>query len=133
MKKILKLFLIEIVSLYIVDSLVQGLVFEKGVETIILTAAALAASFYIVKPILNVLLLPLNLLTFGLFRWLSSAVAIYLVTLVVPGFSVNSFVYSGYINPWFNIPSINLHEVLALVAFSFLLSIATSIFYWIFK
>ena len=133
MKRILKLFLIELATLYLISSVVKGLVFEKGIETVLLTAAGLTVAAYLVKPIINVLLLPINLLTFGLFRWLSSAIALYLVTLVVPGFKVTSFAFSGLSTQWMDIPQVSFEGFLAFIAFSFLISIFVSILHWIVK
>jgi putative membrane protein len=133
MKRILRLYFIEVLALYAIGLVVRGLIFEKGIETILITAAALALCFYLVKPILNILLLPLNLLTFGLFRWLSSTIAIYLVTLVVPGFKVDGFAFSGLSTKWIDIPALNFNGILAFIAFSFLISIITSLLHWLFR
>lgn len=133
MKRILKHFVIDTVSLYLASSIASGLVFERGIETIILTGAGLTLASLVAKPIINVLMLPINLITFGLFRWVASAVALYLVTLVVPGFKVMNFFFGGYSSVWFDLPTISLVGVFALIAFSFLLSLIASFIYWLVK
>lgn len=133
MKRILKHFVIDTVSLYLASSIASGMVFEKGIETIVLTGVGLMLASLIAKPVINILMLPLNLITFGLFRWVSSAIALYLVTLVVPGFKIINFYFGGYGSTWFDLPVISLSGVFALIAFSFLLSLIESIIYWIIK
>ncbi len=133
MKTILKHFLIDTISLYLISLAVKGIVFENGVQTLLLTGAVLALATMIARPVLNILLLPINLVTFGLFKWVTYVVTLYLVTIVVPGFALLDFVFAGYSSVWFVIPSIHLTGLLAFIAFSFLISFVSSVVYWIFK
>lgn len=87
----------------------------------------------LIKPIINVLLLPINLITFGLFKWLSAAVSLYLVTLVVPGLRIERFFYPGMVTSWLDIPQLSFDGLMAYVAFSLLISFVTSIFNWLVK
>jgi len=112
---------------------VTGLTFEKGIITLLMAAGGLSVASLLVKPIVNVLLLPLNLVTFGLFRWLSSAIALYLVTLVVEGFKVENFFFQGFSTTWFDIPTISLSGILSLIAFSLLISVISSVIHKIYK
>lgn len=133
MRTIFKHFLIDTVSLYLISQAVNGIVFAEGFYTLFLAGFVLMLATLIVRPIINVLLLPINLITFGLFKWVTYAITLYLVTLVVPGFSLGEFVYAGFNSYWFSIPAISLSGVLAFIVFSFIISTVSSILYWIFK
>lgn len=133
MKKVLRHFVIDTVSLYLASSIASGLVFERGIETIILAGVGLTLASLIAKPVINVLMLPINLITFGLFRWVASAIALYLVTLVVPGFRIAKFFFGGFSSVWFDLPTISFEGVIALISFSFLLSLIASFIYWLVK
>ena len=133
MKRILRHFVIDTVSIYLVSSVASGLIFQKGIETLLLTGLGLTIASLIAKPVINILLLPVNLITFGLFRWVSAVAVLYIVSLVVPGFMITSFNFAGYSNIWFDIPSLHLAGVLALIAFSFLHSLFASFIYWLIK
>jgi len=133
MKTILKHFIIDTVSLYLISLIITGIVFEKGLETLVLTGFVLMLTTLVIQPILNLLLLPLNLITFGIFKWITYAVMLFLVTIVVPGFKLTSFVFAGFSSVWFSIPPISLTGPLAFIAFSLLISFVSSLIYWIFK
>ena len=133
MKSIFRLYLIETFSLYLFSSVITGIVFENGIQTLLMAGVGLTIASSIAKPLINILLLPLNLLTFGLFRFVSSAIAIYLVTLVVPGFKFNGFFFSGYANQWFSLPAISLAGILGFIAFAFVFSIFTTFLHWLIK
>jgi uncharacterized membrane protein YvlD (DUF360 family) len=77
--------------------------------------------------------LPLNLITFGLFRWVGYAVALYIVTLIVPGFKIVNFAFNGLTSYWFSLPAISFNGIVAIIAFSFIISITSSILDWLLK
>jgi uncharacterized membrane protein YvlD (DUF360 family) len=133
MKRIIRHYAIDTFSLWVVTLIAGGLVFEKGLYTLLLTGAAITAVSFLAKPAINLLLLPLNLVTFGVFRWVSSAVVLYIATLIVPMFKVASFTYVGFQSRWLDIPAMNLKGLFAFIAFSFILSIITSFIYWLIK
>jgi uncharacterized membrane protein YvlD (DUF360 family) len=68
MKKFFTVFSREVIALYVVTQIAQGIVFANFIEGLIITGVALAIARYLVKPIINILLLPINLATLGLFK-----------------------------------------------------------------
>lgn len=133
MKRIVKHLIINTVTLYVVSLLVSGITFENGITTILVTGAVLTLASMLVRPIINILLLPINLITFGLFKWVSFALTLYLVTLVVTGFKIADFYFAGVPNPWIPIPSLTLTGFFAFLAFSFIISLVSSGIYSLIK
>ncbi|EKE05945.1 MAG: hypothetical protein ACD_19C00140G0012 [uncultured bacterium] len=133
MKRILRHFVIDSVSIFLVSSIASGMVFQKGIETVLLTGLGLTVASLIAKPVINILLLPVNLITFGLFRWVSAVAVLYIVTLTVPGFKILNFNFGGYTSLWIDIPQVYFVGFLAILAFSFLHSIISSFIYWLIK
>jgi putative membrane protein len=133
MRGLIKHFLIDTVTLYLISQAVSGIVFIEGTYTLFLAGFVLMLATLIVRPVINILLLPINLITFGLFKWVTYAITLYLVTLVVPGFHLADFIFKGFNSYWFSIPGISLSGILAFIAFSFVISTVSSILYWIFK
>jgi uncharacterized membrane protein YvlD (DUF360 family) len=133
MKRILRHYLVNTSCLYLVSQIAQGLDFEKGVESLLLAGVGLTAATLLIRPIINILLLPINLVTFNFFKWVSNAIALYLVTLIVPGFKILSFSFAGLSTKWLDIPAVDLAGVLKFIAFSVLLSVTTSAVHWAIK
>lgn len=133
MKRILRHFVIDSVSIFLVSSIASGMIFQKGIETLLLTGFGLTIASLIAKPIINILLLPVNLITFGLFRWVAAVAVLYIVSLTVPGFQIIGFNFGGYTSVWFDIPKLILSGTLAFIAFSFLHSLFSSFIYWLIK
>ena len=133
MKRILRHYVIDTICLYAISKMAGGMEFGNGISTLLLAGIAVTAVSIIGKPIINLLLLPINLITFGLFRWVASSFIIFLATLIVPAFKVLGFYFTGFSTKWFDLPSINLTGLAAYIGFSFLLSLLTSIIYWLIK
>lgn len=134
MKAIPRLFVVEFIGLYFANEIAQGLVFQDGLFSMILTSLALAVAMRLIKPIINVLLLPLTLATLGLFKFLTHAVTLYVVDLALNQFTVTNFNYPGLVSTYLDLPTIQFGEgFMAYIAFSLLISVITSLIHWIVK
>ncbi len=132
MKKILKTFIINIASLILVSQIFAGFKISGGIEGILFTAAVLTAVNFAINPLIKLLLLPINLITLGAFRWVANVFCLYLVTLLVPYLEIASFTFPGFSYQGFTIPTMHLGSILVLILSSFLISLITTIFFWLF-
>lgn len=133
MKKFVRYYAVDTFSLFVASRVADGIVLESGLKTLLVAGLGFMVASILAKPIINILLLPLNLVTFGVFRWVSAAIVLYLVTLLVPGFKVAKFVFEGYSSKWIDIPQISFEGALAYVAFALIISVITSAIYWLVK
>lgn len=134
MKKLLKIFTIEIIALYITLETVSGMIFENQFEGILITGISLAIGMIFLKPIINILLLPLTLATLGLFRFLSHAIVLWIVDTALIQFSIVEFNFPGLTSQYLDLPSIHYTSIfMAYIAFSLALSVITGILNWLLK
>lgn len=133
MRSILKHFVINIIVLYLVTQWFSGLAIANGWQGLVVAGVGLTLVNFLARPIINLLLLPINLVTFGFFRWLSAALTLYITTLLVPGFSVSGFYFAGLVTKWIDLPSLHFSGFLSFIAFSFVISIFTSLIHWLVK
>lgn len=131
MKSLLRSFIISIAALWLVTQILPGVSYIGGHQTLIFAAFALTIVNLFVKPLINLLLLPINLLTLGAFRWLVNVVALYLVTLLVPKFQISEFLFPGFSHQGLIIPPIELTVFWVFVLASLLVSLATSFLCWL--
>lgn len=131
MKSLLRSFLINLASLWVIGQIIPGISFGDGYQGLLLTSLVLGLVNLFVKPLINILILPLNILTLGAFRWLVNVASLYLVTVFVPQFKISGFFYPGYAYQGFVIPSLNVSFFWALVLTSFVLSLLLAFFYWL--
>lgn len=132
-KKYFRLFLINLVSLWLAVELIDGVTLSGDMRTLASTALVLTLVNLFIKPLLHLLLLPINLITLGAFRWLINVLTLYLVTLIVPQLKVSGFLFPGFSYQGFIIPEIFLTTFWAFVLASFLISLATTFLLWLIK
>lgn len=130
-KKVARVFLIECFALYLVSRFTSGLDFENGIVSLAITGVSLGIASFLVKPVINVLILPLNLLTFGVFKFLTNAIMLYIVDLVLREFNVGTFHFLGFSNPLLDIPQFSIPAPFSYVGFSLAISLVTGVFYWL--
>jgi len=133
MKKYLRIYLFNLVALWIAANILKGISFKNGFSTLGMAALVLSLTNIVVKPLINLLLLPLNLLTLGMFRWVTNIAALYLVTLVVPEFEISSFNFPGWSYHGFVIPAVFLSKLWVLILTSLIISFIISFLTWLSK
>lgn len=131
MKGIIRSFVINTAALWAVSQTASGIHFEEGTATLFLAGLSLAIVNLLIRPLINLLLLPLNLITLGTLRWVANVITLYIVTLVVPGFSITGFDYPGFVYQGFSIPQLSLSPFFAYIVISFLISIVSSVLFWL--
>lgn len=131
MKTLLRYFLINLVALWITTRTITGLTYTGGVKSLILGGLAFMLINLILVPLLRVLLLPLNLLTLGIFAWITNVLALYALVTVIPEFKLLPYVFSGLSYNGFNIPPSELSPFLVAVAASLLIGIITHFLQWL--
>ncbi len=133
MKRILRHFIIDTFCLYLITKVAGGIQLGNGFYTLIAAGAAITVVSLFAKPVINILLLPLNLITFGLFRWVASSIVLYITSLIVPAFNILYFHFPGITSRWIDIPKLEFGGILAYIGFSFILSLLSSFIYWLIK
>lgn len=131
MKTLLRLFLINLVSIYATSRLITGFTFTGGFKTLALGALAFMLINWLLVPLLKILFLPLNLLTVGLFAWLINVLALYALTTLVSGFALIPYRFPGLSLSGVTIPPTDLTAFWVAVLASFSIGIITHFLQWL--
>ncbi len=90
MKNFIKVVLINIFALFIVASMLDGVIISSWV-TLFFAAVVLSLINIYLKPIIKIIALPVNFLTLGLFTLFINAVLFMFVESLVKGFYIKNF------------------------------------------
>lgn len=131
MKTILRIILINFIALWATTQILPGLTYTGGFKTLFLGALAFAAINILLIPVLKILLLPLNLMTIGLFSWISNVLALFALVNLVPQFKLIPFYFAGVRFDGFIVPGINLPVLWVAVIASFIIGIITHFLQWL--
>lgn len=96
MKKLLKYILLFTFSLLTANQIWQNLTFQSVPWTIIKVAVILTIFELLLKPIIKILLIPINILTLGLFRIVINTLGLYLAVFFISDFQVGNIYISQY-------------------------------------
>lgn len=133
MKAITRAIAIYTLALYFLPMLIPGLKISGGFLTFLIGGIALMLMFLVLKPILNIISFPINLVTLGLFSIFTNAFILYLLVFFVIGISIVPFSYPPFEILGFNIPKISFSLIFAYIYTAFVLSFIDSFFSWLIK
>lgn len=131
MKTLLRYFLINLGALFFATKIIPGLTYSGGAKSLIVGGLVFMLINMILVPILKILLLPLNLLTLGVFAWITNVLALYALTTVVSDFGLVPYTFTGLNAGFFVIAPYELSAFLVAVVASFLIGIITHFLQWL--
>lgn len=133
MKAFLRAILVNLLVIYLVDAVYPGFSILHNAKTLITAAVIWLLLNKIVKPVIKLLLLPINLITLNLFSWTVSLITLFLLPLIVEGINISPYYFPGFSYQGFSVPAFHLNLFLSYVAASTFLSIFHNIIIWLIK
>lgn len=131
MRGFLKNTLLNAISLSTVALIYTSLIVPQNIPGILWAGAIFTLINYLVKPLIKLFLLPINLITLGLFRWLANVIILFILTKVLPTVQVISYDFIGFNYQGFTVPAVNLSLAVSLILVSFLLSFVFNLLSWL--
>lgn len=75
-----------------------------NIVTLLIASLVITLLNSVVKPVLKLLFLPVNIITFGFFSWVINISLLWLATYLVPGFSIEPMIIFGVaLNQFFSL------------------------------
>lgn len=118
-------------GLYLLPAIVEGVTITGGVSTYFWSGVLLTVMFLFFRPIINLLTLPLNLATFGLFSFVTNVIILYFLTVFMPQITIQAFSFHGLTIFDVVIPHIYFNPFFAYIAASFVLSLLVTFIKWV--
>jgi len=131
MKGFVRNVLFNAFSIFLLTQIIGGVKVSGGIPTYLFGGIALTILLVFLKPILNILALPLNIVTLGFFSFLTNIIIFYLLTVIVPGINITAFTFPGFSYSGFVIPSFYFNVLFAFLIVAFLQSLIVSFLSWL--
>ncbi len=133
MKGFIKGSLINSLSLFIVSIVVSGVTVTGGIAGYIIAGLILFVLSTVLDPIVKVITLPFNVLTLGLLSFLTTLVALFLMSFFYSGLTITGFDFPGFSFLGIHVSRIYFSGVLSYFAISATIYFLTRIINWIFS
>lgn len=108
--KLVASLLLNFLALYVVDYLVPGMSFS-GWQAIFVSAVVIGIVNTFIKPILQLVALPITLITFGIGALLINVLLLWGVSYIVPGFHIDTFITAVIASLLLSVVSWFLHKL----------------------
>lgn len=133
MKSFLRHIFVNFVTIYLLGSTFPGLLVNLNPKTLITASIIWFFLNKIVKPVIKLLLLPINLITLNLFSWLVGLITLFLLQVFADGITVTSFQFVGVNLYGFIVPAFFVNLFFAYLITSVLLNSIHSGIFWLFR
>ncbi len=133
MRKLIISILATAASFYVAQSILSGVQIDNTWSAYLVASLVFVLFNFFLSPIIKILLLPINLLTLGLFRWITNVLVLYLFDLLYDGIDIVAFTYPGYSSSLVSLPSTYLNLFWVLVLCSLIMSLVYSFIQMLFR
>jgi putative membrane protein len=127
MKYLLRCFLFNAFALWLTSQLIPGITVKDGWQGILFSASILSLLMLIVQPLLKILFIPINIMTFGLLSWAVNVIVVYLLTFLAPGVQITAWSFPGLSASGFVIPAFPVSYILSLTCVTIVLTFFTNV------
>lgn len=131
MKTILRNIIIYGLILFLLNLLIPGVSINGGWWTMFIGAVTLTIFFAVLKPILNIISFPVNVVTLGVFNIFINALLLYLLTIFVPEISISAFTYARASLFGIIFPVTSFNTFFAYIYTAFVLTVINSFIRWL--
>jgi putative membrane protein len=108
----------HVFALWLVSELFGALQISGGVVGILTAGLLLTLLMLLIRPILKILFIPINFITFGIAGWFINAVILFLLTIIMPEVIVREYSFPGFQYLGFVIPSIKFNYLVSFLLVS---------------
>ena len=133
MKKILRNWFINGVGLALIGWLFTGIEVSCQIYDFLLSALLLTFIIKLMKPVFDIVFLPLNLITLGAFRWIRTVISLGIVIYIANGVNLKEFYFPGIDIGAINIQSFTAPPIISLIIGAILLNLFKKSIRWVIR
>ena len=133
MKSLIRHIFINYLVIYITSLIYPGFSVLPVFKTLLTASVIWLLLNKIIKPIIKLLLLPINLITLNLFSWLVGLITLFLLQIFADGVSINSYNFPGISYGGLALPPLFLNIFMSYLLTSILLNSLHSSIVWLFR
>ena len=131
MKHYLRTLIIAGIAFYIAFSLIPTVTIGQDPKNLPVMIAGIFLTSMIIHPIFSLVLLPINILTFGFLSLFLNIALIFSLTKFLPGFAVAAYNFPGANLQGFILPAADMNQLEATIAFALIITVVQKLLHFI--
>lgn len=132
MKNLLREVITYALSLFISSLFVSGITIKYELVSILIAGVFLTVAFNIIKPLVSIIGAPLKIVTLGFFSFLTTAISLYIITLLYQGIKIVPFNFNGITILGIVIPSFHAGLILSYIIVSATIYLTSKAIDWLY-
>lgn len=132
MRHYLKTFIIAALSFYLVITLIPTINLGTDPQNWAIVVGGVILTSIIIQPIFSIVLLPINILTFGLLSLILNIALLWAYIKFLPGFTISAYNFTGANIQGFIVPPANMNQIETLVVAAIILTFSQKALHIIF-
>lgn len=133
MRFLIKKYIINTISVYLISQLISAVVITGEGYALLYSSLILSLLLLLVKPIINLIMFPLNLITLNLSSWIINIIIVYLWIILVPGITINYWQFTGGNFGWLILSPMTFSRWQVIILTGILLTLTIRFLNWILK
>lgn len=133
MRHYLKQLIIAAIAFYSAYTLIPTISVGEDPRNILIVIGGILLVSLVIHPIFSIILLPINLLTFGLVTFILNVALIFALIQFLPTFSITSYDFPGANIGGFIIPAAKLSQITTILAAAIIITIVQKVLHIIFE
>lgn len=133
MKHYLRTVLISAIAFYAAYSLVPTISLGSDPKNILIAVGGILFTSLAIHPIFSLVLLPINILTFGFLSLFLNIALIFSFTKFLPGFAIAAYNFPGANIQGFVIPAANMNQIETIIVVAAIITVIQKILHIIFE
>lgn len=133
MKSIFKRYLLTVISVFITSQLISAFTINNGWYGLFYASMILSILIYVIVPIINLIMLPLNLITLNLSAWIVQIIIFYLWTIAASQVQVTSWQFSGLNLGPITLSGVNLLKWQVIILLAIIFMVVNKLLKWFFR
>lgn len=125
-KAVTRNYLINVFALWVTAQYVTGLHLSEGIKSLLIVGAGFTVLHLLLKPLLKLILGPINFLTLGLIGLFIDGGILYLLTLYFPQISVTGWFFPGLITDYFVLPAWDFNTITGTIVVALIINVIRS-------
>lgn len=122
MKRFLRSVVFHVFALWLTSALIPTLVIAGNLWGMLSAGFTLSIMMVLLKPLISLILLPVNILTLGLLAWFVNVIVLYLWSVFVPQVTLRPWIFPGLSWGGFVVPTVSISYTWTLIIVSLVIT-----------
>lgn len=133
MKFVLRKYFLTVSSLFLLSQLIPSVAITNSWNGLFYASLILSLLFYLIRPIINLIMIPLNLITLNLSSWLVNIIIFYIWTIITNTVKISDWQFGGLNIGAITLSSFNLVKWQVIIVGAIVYILINKLLEWTFK